>query len=134
MENRRITKEEAIRNHRKMWSWIADQYKSGRRDYVNDLKREYIDTYFPGEHILCNCFCCEYVDKNGGSCRACPVIWYENETNSCIAIGGMYNELLYFNSYMSTEKLEELARHIANLPEREREGICINSIHTGQIN
>lgn len=43
----RISKEEAIKNHRAMWNWIADQYEKGSNQRVRFLKREYIDTMDP---------------------------------------------------------------------------------------
>ena len=59
-----LTKEQAIIEHRKMWNWIADQYKN-RTDLLNEtedvegLKKCYIDTVFPNERVECNCFCCD---------------------------------------------------------------------------
>ena len=71
----KLTKEEAIRRHRMMWEWIADE----------TLKRkECVDKFDAFEHfgcdpcpVLSNCWCCEYcreVNTDGG-CNHCPIIW-----------------------------------------------------------
>ena len=37
-----LTKEHAIQEHRKMWNWIADQYKKRSRANVCNLKDMYL--------------------------------------------------------------------------------------------
>lgn len=128
-----LTKEQAIIEHRKMWNWIADQYKN-RTDLLNEtedvegLKKYYIDTVFPNEWVECNCFCCEYDVKFGGICDQCPVEWNSVcDINMCLykdyGKKNLYGELFDVNhdgcfncdfSYCA-----DLARQIANLPERK---------------
>lgn len=40
-----LTKEQAIQEHRKMWNWIADQYKNGCIKYIYEVEQRYIDEY-----------------------------------------------------------------------------------------
>ena len=37
-----LTKEQTIQEHRKMWNWIADQYKKRSRVNVGNLKDMYL--------------------------------------------------------------------------------------------
>ena len=53
-----LTREEAIRYHREMWNWIADEIEV--RECVQDihkLKRKFAKEHFPEEEIWNNCFC-----------------------------------------------------------------------------
>lgn len=136
-----LTREETIKYHREMWNWIADQIiKSQHVLNIHILKHEYVANKFdPFPSITCNCFACEYA-KN--KCARCPVEW-ENEymtydNNGCPC--ETWNDLnidsrngLYGNCRIEYDNRKlrnknnwkhqaELARRIANLPEREVEG------------
>lgn len=130
-----LTKEQATIEHRKMWNWIAEQYKSGNIDNIADLKSNYLSQYDDGKwlHIPYGCFCCAYDTcergKRGGeTCEYCPVEWGSNvdkymccdryvEDDRC----GLYGYLYYLSitSTRDPQELAKLAEEIANLPERE---------------
>ena len=38
----KLTKEQAIIEHRKMWNWIADQYTSGCIESIYDVESKFI--------------------------------------------------------------------------------------------
>ena len=88
----KLTREEAIRQHRKMWRWIADKLKSEEvmsHFSIASYKREYIETYFPGSEIYTRCFLCEYADsvmKSDGviRCKYCPLKWGGSPDDSCM--------------------------------------------------
>ena len=75
-----LTKEEAIAQHRKMWEWIANMVRKTKSFHlITHYKRTYLETYYPGYDILCNCFLCEYDKQVRGQgeskCKNCPVVW-----------------------------------------------------------
>lgn len=124
----RLTKKEAIIWHRKMWQWIAEQYKTGRMEWVIDLKTEYC--YSRKLHVENHCFCCEYamskVKDYDDYCNYCPVVWGTEE--KCEAYYCEQKEDLetpYWSLYsrthpehplrMGTEEAYVLAMKIANL-------------------
>lgn len=108
-----LTREQAIAEHRKMWSWIAGETE---RTGHKLEKRDYFIRNGISEKIFLNCFCCEYVHQNGNGCVLCPIDWgnYIDGQNRCM------ESLLYDWTYScdSHEESAQLARQIANLPER----------------
>ena len=131
-----LSKQKAMEEHRKMWNWIADQYRNGRNDSVVNLKQEYISCYTCYSAVNNLCFCCEYAKqrcKESGDiynmCNYCPVEWKSDvpifqcidkiiDDDQC----GLYGKMLYYSeSSIPTEKrlLAEIAEEIANLPESE---------------
>lgn len=77
----KLTREQAIVEHRKMWLWISRQIM---KDYIKDkqvrtiysYKCVYLNNVYPKEHIKCKCFCCEYVTQHGNMChKDCPLYW-----------------------------------------------------------
>lgn len=65
-----LTKEEAIRRHRMMWEWIANETLR-RHECVDKLEAF---AHF-GWNIVQNpslCWCCEYC---GSHCHKCPIEW-----------------------------------------------------------
>lgn len=129
-----LTREEAIRNHRKMWYWIAEMLKSGRYKALLDtngyeglrmlyrviifLKHIYI--HMIGiEYIAASCFCCEYAS----SCNDCPIKWGETDIVTCSRPESPYRKLLEMRILKSKpeniDRAAELAYEIANLPEKE---------------
>ena len=116
-----LTKEEAIEEHRKMWRWIAEETEK-RQEIV--YKEDYIEDYFPDEKISCDCFCCEYDEqKQGKNCKFCPIDW----GSKCDWFMCLRKEIkddnkgLFYLWELTTDwkKAAELARQIAELPERE---------------
>lgn len=128
----KLTKKEAIENHRKMWNWIAVMLKSGRykafkytehgNKYgatISYLKRAYLSMIGLKGKIFCDCFCCEYdlyqYPKGNWNCSNCPLVWRNGHCED-----GEYNELSRIPyTPENLPKAVELARRIANLPERE---------------
>lgn len=115
----KLTREEAILWHRKMWNWIADWVEE-KREYqdINDLKEEYCS-----RECYCvrhDCFCCEYASCN---CDFCPIEW-GNDLKDFMCLD-QYNEEDNKGLYSlccdekDWEEQAELARKIANLPERQ---------------
>lgn len=118
----KLTREEAILWHRKMWNWIADRIEEEKRDqYIEGLKEEYCDRE-GFDDIENYCFCCEYT-KTRCICDYCPIEW-ESEVEDFMCLDryeeydceGLY--LLCRNESDWREKAK-LARQIANLPERQ---------------
>ena len=141
----KLTKEQAIKEHRKMWNWIADQYEEGRAAAIYELKSEYMGEYMEEteleERPFHNCFCCEYASEKVDSmissakdiasvphrCMQCPVIWgtelkshFFACEHSLSAYQRLKEESDKFNKLdVDSELCARLARAIANLPERE---------------
>ena len=134
MKDLDLTKERAIKEHRKMWNWIADQLENGRSMTIGTLKEVYCDEN--EFDILNNCFCCEFDAKQSlYCCENCPILWgTENIVHDYYCETGMtdYKTETYFGEetglWMLAENLTlehrykeaaEIARQIANLPERQ---------------
>ena len=131
-----LTKEQAIKEHRNMWNWIADQYKSGCIESIYDVESKYIKectNYSPYE-IENNSFCCEYCKQNDVAdlCDSCPLVW-DKKTSYCACIQtdklnedgdftGLYQEVAdetWDSSEIDFDKVYKLCKQIANLPERK---------------
>lgn len=119
-----MLREEAIKKHRAMWKWIAEQIVNYERTMnIASLKERYID--MQGELTVemrerNNCYLCYYSDVN---CSRCPLSWPSDALDYKCEHGyfgeGLYSRCL--NLYL-TDKWglqAELAYEIANLPERE---------------
>lgn len=127
-----MTREQAIEEHRKMWRWIADQYRKGRNEFITSLKEEYITKIFGEEDIRNDCFCCEYAKNQADihecmMCDCCPIEWKSHvELFPCIDrykvddFKGLYECTFFLSSDVSKTRNEiiRLAEEIANLPER----------------
>ena len=119
-----MTKQEAIENHRKLWSWLADTAEKENRvvekeEYFCEFKLPFIEN---------DCCCCEYTlqfdTKHDGffvMCSHCPVMWKSNNrTNEFMCEkGGEYSEWKEALFRKDVPEFIRLARIIANLPERE---------------
>ena len=142
----RISKEEAIKNHRAMWNWIADQYEKGSNQRVRFLKREYIDTMDPNrderiKKLYVSCYCCYYAGINNivgadneymFNCDQCPVVWpsYAGEGMCCegpsctIGLYELIEECTAF--YKGFDEIRDilvkLCRLVADLPENTHDG------------
>lgn len=136
----RISKEEAIKNHRAMWNWIADQYEKGSNKRVQFLKRKYIDTMDPNRDerikIPASCYCCYYAGLNNiagnkymFNCDQCPVVWpsYAEEGMCCEGTSrtsgtGLYEFIKECTAFYKgvdeiRDILVKLCRLVADLPE-----------------
>lgn len=114
----KLTKEQAITEHRKMWNWIADQieYLQTVVD-IHDYKKEYCVNH-KFYDVLNWCFLCDYTDVE---CDRCPLKWPSNLSFPCEGrIGDSRNLGLWWKCKISEDWQEQaaLARQIANLPER----------------
>lgn len=145
-----ISKEEAIKNHRAMWNWIADQYEKGNDGNIHFLKKKYLlKTLDSNPELMASitshacCYCCYYAGVNGlannnyrFNCDQCPVVWpsYAEEGMCCegpLDISGVYkfiDELTVSHSishkyrYNIQDILVKLCRFVANLPENTYDG------------
>lgn len=122
----RLTREEIIDGHRKMWNWIADKIEETKcvQDIIG-LK----DRYCGQNYLLLrsNCFCCEYSLNTENvyikGCDKCLIDWGSNN-GLCKCMDkyeeddrlGLYVKCIEKNCW---EEQAKLARKIANLPERE---------------
>ena len=119
-----MLREEAIKKHRAMWNWIAEQIVTNERTMdIALLKVRYIK--MQGDDIQKmyfhnNCYLCYYTDVN---CIRCPLSWPSDACEYMCECGyfgeGLYSRCL--NLYRTDKwKLQaELAYEIANLPERK---------------
>ena len=71
-----LTREEALKFHRKMWS---DMQKTLGDDSVPckrvQFKDVWVNEHFPNAVICNDCFLCEYVNNENLNCRNCPIKW-----------------------------------------------------------
>lgn len=142
-----LTKQEAIKYHREMWNWIAEQYENGSEEFIEVLKNKFVESK---NHycIYCNCYCCEYAEDerlinthNDNRCYSCPVVWgNEKEVDECYKakvapfdkpyycmgysnLGGLFGMIRDLTEgYIGELKRKEvvkLAKQIANLEERK---------------
>ena len=112
----KLTKKQAVKEHRKMWNWIADETERQKRKVS---KEDYFNAHPEYEIPFCKCFCCEYDLKNGiGNCVKCPIKWSGARNIGiccCIENAASYNKWFYSMAWKDAAKY---AREIANLPER----------------
>lgn len=111
----KLSKEEAIRRHRLMWNWIADETtRRGKK-----VSKEAAFAHFRWGHALMNCWCCEYMElyQINTCATGCILEW---PGVSCVVGGDKTNGL--FSRWATTGNVKEaadLARQIAELPERK---------------
>ena len=127
-----LTKKQAIEEHRKMWTWIAERIKNDDGKYseklykhvVYRMKREYLELYFPGEDVRAYYFCCEYTFNMHSNtlCAHCSIVWGDEDTNvetGCINLqSSPYRSLKYLIYPFDKRLAYNKALRIANLPER----------------
>lgn len=133
-----LTREEAIRRHRLMWNWIADETeKTGELITKKDAFKHF---GWNISHAFVSCWCCEWayrksyvdLDNQASLCSYCPLNWSNGEkkilkatcsrimTNDGYVNAGLY-EQWFFRTYEEEDHAEasRLARIIANLPEKK---------------
>lgn len=118
-----MTREEALAGHRRLWNEIADMIESGVRFFTADEYKE--DALFRiGEtnEIETHCYCCHYAK---GNCHVCPVVWNNEDESEDIMCDdyhengdGEYAEFMKFIRKRDYPAAAQIARKIANLPER----------------
>ena len=130
-----LTKEQAVKEPRKMWNWIADQYENAtevliKLHDIDRLKNYYIKMNHPelkGQGIHCDCFCCEYDNQFDGNCLHCPLEWGGCTSAPCIKMedgsAGLYESIDMLTDEDSCKNdfllCGKMARQIASLPERQ---------------
>lgn len=111
-----LSKEEALRLHRQMWSDMRE--KLGDCPSANErelFKEEWCDKHFPNKYILHCCFLCEYAMDG---CKNCLIDWSSlstNQLNTCYAeykgvVDGAFDVGIFLTAPIS---------EILALPERE---------------
>ncbi len=114
----KLTKEQAIAEHRKMWRWIAEETEKQKR-CITKLKYCLLHLRNRSEFPLHECFCCEYdyCTDNNNMCQSCPIDWGVCATELMCEYGlfGQWHTAVKNHNY---EMAAELARRIAELPER----------------
>lgn len=125
----KLTREQAIKEHRKMWNWLAEHPEKWKNDYF-EIHHEQLG------HINNDCFLCEYDYQNEGKycCEECIIDWGDTggcmSTTSDLGLYTVYYELkclldnISQNSVWSKDIIQGLhliisctARAIAELPE-----------------
>lgn len=114
----RIQRKRAIKNHRKMWHWLAENPRKGKLDYL--LKY--------GGPLLNSCYLCEYAYRaairDGWSsisefyrCEYCPLDW---DGEGCTDEGALFErwDIENHKIYPDEQLKAELALQIAELPEK----------------
>ena len=135
----KISKKEAVRKHRMMWNWIADQYQYGSTKSVLELKQEFTRVNDPGVKIPSGCYCCMYAGERSDfftpisvnqclyNCERCPLEWpASDDTKELMCYGlGLYTYVAMHTPIQpgcgDPHKVTTVARKIANLPERKIE-------------
>lgn len=107
----KLTREEAVKRHRELWNWLADNpLIEGRLSQKADHPKWGKEWPLASE-VENYCWCCVYDTQSGSrDCRFCPVSWL-NET-SCMYLYPVWE---WEESYTIRAAW---ARQIANLPER----------------
>lgn len=127
-----LTREEAIRRHRLMWNWIADE---AERTHKPVTKMDAFDHFGWDQNILSKCWCCEYTHEEvfrrelfgkKKICEFCPLDWSQGNEDAVKASCIVYYEAWRLSSgltngkfYFDQERFISLAKTIANLPEKE---------------
>ena len=124
MQRDELTREEAIRRHRTMWNWLADQAEATGQLFP---KIHVFSALWPDEDWRAHVSLCRACEIHGGSCRdgtECALVWPHGR---CTPFAGEGEGYLFsdwsFAHFMGDKKeYIRLAREIANLPEREVTG------------
>ena len=110
----RIQRKRAIRNHRKMWHWLAENPGKSKIEFL--LEHDEYD----GE-LLNNCYLCDYADRAAmdlfPTCMFCPLDWNGKECNEPRSLFQQWNNYRY-DPDGSKEVVAGLALQIAELPEK----------------
>lgn len=114
----KLTRKQAIKNHRKMWRWIKEKTLERRRCVSKDeyfIEHNIHDSDIP----FLGCYACDYI--RGEPCEKCPIQW---DGVSCSVLNKRGDGQGVFSKWVTAimdsdfEKAAELAGIIAELPER----------------
>ena len=108
-----MTKKEAVENHRKMWSWIAEETLFKK---TKIHKKDYFEHFGIRAIPFRMCYLCEYVNTLNVKlfkCRKCPIDWGKRKT--CYA-----DDSLYYKWYKTSdhELCAKYAKEISELEEK----------------
>ena len=110
-----MTREEAIKKHRELWHWIANEHIRRKSEIVH--KEDNPDVAKEGP--MNSCWLCEYSSQFYKVCRDictfCPINW---GVKTCMKRRSPYVEWTFDSSLDYREKAK-LADTIAELPEKE---------------
>ena len=128
MRREELTREEAIRRHRAMWNWLADQAEKTGNLFS---KSHAFSALWPDEDWRAHASLCWACEIHGGGCRdgkECVLVW---PNGRCVSTGEdedgyLYTDWYYAKAMGNVEEYIRLARIIANLPEREVMETCGN--------
>lgn len=122
-------RETAIKEHRKMWNWIAD---TAEKEHRFVTKEEYIyQSHLKYNKLVSNCFCCDYAvrkisvlanfEKANDICDYCPLVWHKGNKTflvpPCCHNESPYTKFLEAASENNIKDCVKYSREIANLPE-----------------
>lgn len=126
MDIMELAKEQAVKEHRKMWNWIAEQLENGVESNVSQLKNKYCKA--SGVHLLDDCFCCNYARIiKGDGCQSCPILWGSEKCSNRFYCeydeSGNVNKGLWWTAQQKSlnhnyKEAAVIAKQIANLPEK----------------
>ena len=127
MVNLNLSREETIKEHRKMWNWIADEIMRVRvlPTNIHELKFSYFvkNRIADDEIPYSECYCCDYTYCDG--CSLCPIDWKNTsgKQRGCYNIDSPYRKLVDLLKLRNVDRegLSSYAREIANLPEMEED-------------
>lgn len=125
-----LTREEAIRRHRLMQNWIADE---AERTHKPVTKMDAFDHFGWDQNILSKCWCCEYTHEEvfrrrelfgkKKMCEFCPLDWSLGNEDPVKArcMGYIDGSFFLHNGkfYFDQARFVKLAKTIANLPEKK---------------
>lgn len=120
-----LSKEEAVRRHRELWNKIAELCTGGFNvGMIKTMALNALGYYDSRDYPTNGCWACEYAINNAmylhrineGVCCFCPIKW---KTALCHDKGGEYDMWTRYILDRNYEKAAEMARVIANLPEKE---------------
>lgn len=112
-DNIKLTKQQAIEGHRKMWNWIADEIERQKSECCIPLLKQCY-CYKNKLTLIEDCFCCEY-NNHYIKCQKCPLDWIET-SHCCSEEKSLYCRIVWSKSW---KEQADLSRQIANLPEKE---------------
>lgn len=117
-----FTKEQTVRLHRELWHKVAEileRNKHIRNDAFELKYQAFKELYNMEEYPLLGCWCCEYTYQrypNKSRCeKVCPIKWSGEYCDE----DGEYEHFKDLLMLGFNEKAIEMAKKIAELPERE---------------
>ena len=129
-----LTKEEAVKRHRELWNKIAELCTGGFSNLplctansvfeIQGMALNALGYHDYRDYPTNRCWACEYAIYNAiyfhrtneDACCFCPLKW---KTELCHDEGGEYYMCSRYIQDGNYEKAAEMARVIANLPEKE---------------